>query len=1363
MIALARRSELHDDIEQLTSSLVSGREPQMGAYRLRVMLLRNQGRRDDLAATLIANAGRTTSAELLATIENDARVDALPRAQETAIQREIAITTDPVERIRLRLSLARYYEGQQQAAQGAQTTEALYRDNPAILGVVRATVDYEWRTKNTKRAIDVLEESAGRAEAGYRTQFTLEAARKSIEAGDYARARGFATRLLNEDPYRAEYIGVMADAYGRAGDDRGLRAFFDAKIRELSGASLPQAQKNEQIAAMRRAMIPVLTRTKEFSSALDEYIEVLNRYPEDEGLAREAAAYAAANGIAQKLRDYYSRAANDSPKDYRWPMVLARIDTQFEDFPAAVAAYTHAAEVRPDRADLLTSRLNLEERLLRFDDAGATADKLYELTYRNPDWMVRLAQIRARQGRTADAVSALQKALIDGRTANVQAYFNVAQMLEQWGALTDARKYAELGMKRLTPENRDEMKSGVELYARLLARLRAYDVADAATIATGGKQIAAVVQQYYAPEEKEKYSRWLQVRAGTALTAGLIEDAGIADVEASLRFQRLMVAPNTVSARAGLGALVQLQKQRLAFDELGLQLEGFNRVLLPGSPARDLTEAATAYHAAGNAAAELRVLQVQHSRAALQGPQLDRYLQLLFAQPQNAVAAISGERRDAVANAMVNYALEHSTAEIAQQGIRARGQQTSALWTNAYTALSGLYFEANTPATRTAFTNVLGDMNIGARAGKPVNRDAQLTGEPWFYYGGRFGEYLGVTKQTGAEDYLASIVEGAPQQSQPYFELAEYFRGAGDLAAAAADYRNALELNADRADAHDRLAEIAAALGHRDEAIGEWRLAIAALSDTMNRGAAPPKFWSDANAILHHIGDAKMLAPLRVDLDKLLRAYIHRNGTYQVDTLLEGVVAATGDATAGLAWIADLSLAAPEPVQLLASVLDRPWMPETQRGAIYELIVERARAKVAASFGDERNYAQSALTMQQIEWAKYLMSHGNAARAQEIVAGLPEDRRDSPDVVVIRIRAAAKGGRLAALLASVDDKTPSSILREAATELINDGDAASSRRVLALVYEHDLKAGHFDASTFLGLAEIRIAENDVAGAVALLKRAELLSGEAFSTLDASAALLEKTGHATDAAQFLADLVKAEPWNFAAKGRLAAIQKSADVLASVAKSGDAWYATRSSAAITIRKMQGAPLAGTDAELIFLSSPNAMTADAVNKRYWLAARLEFAATTRDAVAKLGALQNAIAIDPKTPKMDLFQAALEARRDALAIAVAAQILPPLNGGQEEFEPWIAAQFASNLPLDQRVSIARQLGGAYQRTGDLKTAVMYDRVAQHLQPADASRRAIESLRAQIDLDAKNSARRPMVANQLEQDRLVHPRVVSQ
>ena len=205
---------------------------------------------------------------------------------------------------------------------------------------------------------------------------------------------------------------------------------------------------------------------------------------------------------------------------------------------------------------------------------------------------------------------------------------------------------------------------------------------------------------------------------------------------------------------------------------------------------------------------------------------------------------------------------------------------------------------------------------------------------------------------------------------------------------------------------------------------------------------------------------------------------------------------------------------------------------------------------------------------------------------------------------------------------------------------------------------------------FSGLAEIRIEEGDTAGAVALLRRASLISGAAFSTLEPAAALLERTGHPGEAAAFLTDLVRAEPWNQEARERLAADRadaSSANTLASVAKSSQATYATRVAASLALRKMKAAPLTATDAELILLSSQTALTEAEVSKPYFAAARLE-AAALLNGVANAGTrvklLAGAIAIDPRAEggKIALFRAALEARHDALAIAVAAN-LPPYS----------------------------------------------------------------------------------------------------
>ena len=758
---------------------------------------------------------------------------------------------------------------------------------------------------------------------------------------------------------------------------------------------------------------------------------------------------------------------------------------------------------------------------------------------------------------------------------------------------------------------------------------------------------------------------------------------------------------------------------------------------------------------------------------------LDRYGKLLLAPPQRMVAAIGRGRAEA-ANALVNYAIEHSTSSaqqsIAFQAIVARGQRlgskTAPMWTNAYTALAGLYFASNAAPVRAAFPAILGEMTIGSRIGKPVDRNRQLAGDLWFYYGGRYGEYLGTMKQAGVEDYLPAMVEASPQQSQPYFEMAEYFRGAGDSAAAAADYRNALELNTGRADAHDRLALIAVQQGRRDEAIQEWKLAIAALADTMNRGPAPPRFWKDASDALQHIGQARaagtiVLAPLRDDIDKLLRAYVHRNGSYQVDALLEGVMIAEGG-SAGAEWIADISRVAADPPQFLGSIVDRPWFPDEQKSAMHARIVQSAEAKLAASFGEQRGYAQGELWALQIARARYMIDHGESAGAAEIIAALPEEQRNRYDVIALEIRAAAATGRLAAQLARFDETVHIGAVREAAADLTKSGDAASARRVLEFVYNRELKAGKFEAANFLGLAEIRVEEGDTAGAVALLRRASLISGAPFSTLEPAATLLEKTGHAAEAAPILADLEKAEPWNQEARERLAADRtdaSSANTLASVAKSSEATYATRVAAALALRKMKAAALTGTEAELILLSSQTPLTEAEVNKPYFAASRLEAAASLNGAAnagTRVKLLAGAIAIDPKAKgaKNALFRAALEARQDALAIAIANEIMPPYLMNEGEFMPWVADQFASNLAQADRVAAALGLGNAHQRTGDLRAALRSFQIAQQLQPATTIRRVIDTLRMQMEIDAKNNARRPVVTSNLDQDRLVHPMI---
>jgi len=1295
LLLLARRPALRPQIEQLTANLVSDRNPQPGVFQLRVALLRNQNRRDDLEAFLLNAAGRANSLETLTRIEEAARVDDLPKAQRLAIERQIAVMTDPVEKLRLRLALARFEEGQGQAAEGAAVVDAVYRENPAILGAVRAAVDYHWRNKNPKRSVDVLEEAAGRASAAYRAPFLLEAARKANESGDPARARIIVTAVLSNDPYNAEFIALKADTYARQGDDRGLRAYYESTIQGLlRDTGLPPARRVEQVAAMRRALIPVLTRVKDYSAAVDQYIEIVNRFPEDETLTREAAIYAQRNGAVQKLLDYYVRTATASPKDFHWPLVLARIETQMEDYPTAVASYSRAASVRPDRPELIRERLNLEERLLRFEEAAAGAQKLYDLTYRNPQWMDKLAELRARQGRTADAVAALNKGWIDGRPDSAVNYLTAAQKLETWGMLDEARKFAEEAMKRSAGES-------LQIWARILSRQYQYDAVFAklptlkAETAAQTAQTVGAIAANYPPKEKAKFAASIE---NQPLRIPLANGAGLEDLEVKWRLAAAMARPGTAPAARHIDRVIEMQRRRLKFEELGAQLEAYDQALTsPTANHHDLEEAED-YRASGNTAAESRALKRLLDRHEANNAMLDRYTQLLIAQPARLTAAIAAYPE--AANAMLNYTVSHAVAQVAQQAIAARAQKKGPLWTKAYTALAGLYFSSFTAPVNSAFAGILGSMTVGARVGKAVDRAQQLAGDQWFYFGGRYGEYLAAAKQPGSDDYLPAIVEATPGRSEAYFTMAEY-------SGAATDYQYALELNQGRADVHDRLALIAMKEGRPADAVREWKLAIAGLSQMMDRARVPQKFWTDLPDTLRHIGQAKQLSALRDDLDRLLRTYIRRNGSFQIDGIMEGVLVASGDPAAGAGWVAQLSRSAADPAQFLGAIVEQTWVPDAQRDILYKQVIENAAARVAESFGEQRANAQHQLQAWVIRRATFLMDQRSDNASWQTAATLVAEARkqgaDSRTIIEMEIRLAARTGTLPAQLAKYPEPAPLESLRSAANLLTEKGDTVSARRVLEFVYTHQLSAGLLDQPVFLGLAEVKLEDKDLPAAMTLLRRMVLIAGEPFSGLDPAAALLERTNHPAEAAEFLSTLANAEPWNQPAKRRLAEAKGSAP------KPPNPWDN-------------------------------------------LAA---------DAAAREKTLLAIIAADPRgtTPRVMLIHASVEAHHDALAVASARQLMPQYLREENEYTDWVGDSFLPSLDRAERASIARDLGGAQQRLGDPRAALLYFRIAQHLAPSDASRRAVAALRAQVELDARNETRRPVIGDEIDQDRLVRPK----
>jgi Flp pilus assembly protein TadD len=1389
LLTLAKRQAYRALSDRASAAAAEGDAPQAGAISLRIAVLEAQDRDDDLERFLLTLLDRTSSLELMTDVGSQAERLGFESVRTRSLARQIELMRDPIDKLQLRYALVRLYESRGELDAARKTLDAVYAENPLILGVVRQTADYYWRHKQGRDAIAVLTRAASRSYPALKKQFTFEAATKSTQIADYVQARELLKPLLADDPFNADYLAAVADSYALAKDDGPLRDFYKFTIDAMQSASIPADERTRRIAGLRRGLIPALARLNDHAGAIDQYIEIINRYSDDESVLQEAGRYARQHARTDQLLAYYTKSAADSPRDYRWPMLLAKLETQFEDFPAAIAAYAKASAIRPDRADFQTARGALEERLMRFDDAVVSYGKTYELTYHDPQWMEKIAELRARQGRVDDAVKALRTALVEGRPERAEIFFAVARRLELWRMPEAARPFVDEGVRLAGPAGLLESGSTyVSVYTGLRQSTAAFDrllTAHTEAVAAFGPnrdpssmasalsarldEMADLVARVFSPEEKTAFAAFLE-RKKAALPHGdfvrflvpFAERAGLLELAVRWRTE-LMVASRQDESTEHLVRLVDLQTSRLRFAELAAELERF-----ADSGARVASDArvssAEAYRKAGDPTGELRV-SAKIRVTSLPEPLLRRYFELLLERDPQRLVALAGAGDARIRDAAANFAVGHGTFDQAMAAVRARGQGLPPVWTHAYSALVGFHFARFDASTTAAFTTALGAGTVAERL-KPVDRTLQLAGDTWFGYGSRFGEYLTFAKQPGAADYLPAPVERTPARSDAYVRLADFYRDEGAGPSALTEYDHAATLNARRSDVHLRAAAILWRQGGRAAAIGRWKQALdilAAQAARVEVDTAP------LVAALEAIGSRRLLPELRDPADKMVRAYIARNGDYRADALMRAAFRAPNAAAAGTDWLIDLGHASPNQVDTLASIAKAIWLPDAQRDRVYERIVAVSEETVARERGAALSEAQARLDSWRLLRIRSLVDTKQTIRADELLRALPEATRlaHDDDVTTIETRIAAAARALDALLDRYarEESRPVNLgaLRNAATALRQAGDPLSARRIMEFVYTRQLDREELARPVFLGLAEIRVQQGNVPAALELLHRLSLVVGEPFDNLAASGALLERLNRPTEALEFRRARVQAVPWDAEAhialaRAEFAAAQDRVDALdrlGRVAESPKERYAVRVDAARAFASAGGRLGRPAQTEIDWLRTMPELTPAAADRPMFVAARLTAAERATEPSARIELLLAAVAIDPAGPglRLPLFRAELAGGKPADAIEAIQPILR-------------RSRSLTNIGLTaaSRARLAGELGEAYRLVDRLSDANRFFSIALEGQSAAARaaiRQRMTALSEEIARRARNAARQPLVGEALDQQQLVRPRIL--
>lgn len=1313
LLVLARRPAVRAAVEEGTAGLLTGAAPTAGGIELRAGILEAERRNGDLESELKRLVERTGSFDVLDAVAAAARSHTLPGVEEAALRRQIALTADPVENLQLRYRLVDLLEARGGPA-AAQEIDAIDREHGKILGVVRATVDFDWNHDRRPQAVTVLEEAARVAYPELRSRFQLEAARKLTLLTEYARARAILEGLLSEKPLDAGYEDAMADNLARAGDAAGLASFYRAQLERVRGSALPREDKQQRTGQLRRGMIGAATLLGSYNDAVDQYIELINAYPDDAALAQEAALYADAHGARDRLLGFYKKTIAQSPRDPRWSIVLARLGTAVEDYALAVDAYGQALKLRPERQDLYSAQASLDERLHRLDDAIALYRRLYTLSYRDPRWMEKVAELSVRQGRAADAVKALEAAWIEGRPARAANAFTVAERLEQWGLLDEAQRFAEQGSEQAGADLLVSEQQGAATYARILARKRQAAVAlahlavarqaapnltlsavagqvakqglaaitddewrkqrqaqrrelAAAGFAEAVKSLGAVAGRYYTPEERQGFAALLRQQATGASSrelASIYIPAAKAASLAALTADLEWTAATNASGRDVIGVpdWLQLERRRGRLDAAASQVEKLAATRSTQRRAELLRMVAQAYRDAGDGAGELRVLGWLHTVSPLDGDDLDRYFHLLLAARPDEMVQLA-----AYSDAAANYLVRHAATDRALSGVAARAAGRPAVWRDAYTALTGLYLRERRPEIRAAFVSALdADATIAERLTLPPDRNAHLSGDVWFYYGDRFAAYLDNDSDPRAEEFLDAGLEHAPASATAYLRTADYARETHRSSAALEDYKHSLDLHRDQPSVLNRIAEIDWESGDHAAALAAWSEAVHLLAAEMDVRHVPESFWDDFSTVLGNIAAHGQYDTVRAAVDAMLRVYVRRNGDYRADPLLRAGYAANGNS---IAWVIAMSASAADPQRLLDSLLPSEWsrqdvwMTPADESRVHERIMELTEAKAQQNSGVSSNDLDSARQ----GYVRALLREKGAVDARAVLGRVPVGERLSANWLPLMLQVADADGSLKSLLegwrkdtvAPTDDNA----LRSGVTNLSPEG----GRAVLRFVYERALERRELVAPNFLGLAAIDLDENRTADAMQLLRRMTLLSENTYGDLDSAARLLEERKHPAEAIEFLKPLAESSPWNVEYRVRLARAQLAIDpqqpqalaALSGAVADPRAPYTVRVTAAQALRG-HGAAASGS-AELEVLAQTGCPTAESVTKPLFIASRVAAAACTSPANAKERLLRAALeaAPDDVAIRLNYATAAFAAGENARALVSAEPFL--------------------------------------------------------------------------------------------------------
>jgi Flp pilus assembly protein TadD len=735
--------------------------------------------------------------------------------QVAALQRLIATATARRSEISYRLHLADVYSKNNQPDQAAGVLRALVQKYPTNYGVLTESAEFSWRLGLRSNALAILQSGMQRGIGRFHYLFGRKLAARHVEMQNFSAAQAVLEKLNHEDRLNTEVFHELAKVYVRNGKQQQLRTTFGATIEAIRKQDFDVREIRAQVASLRKEMIDAFTLLKDYPSAIEQHIEIINRDPDDEEQIDEAISYVGRYGGGDTLVNYYQRVSREAYKNYRWNVVLARIYDAKGDWTNAARQYHMALDNQPEMTELYDSLADVYTRAKDYGSAISALRKAQELSNDDPQYLKPLVALLEKAGRHQEAeVERRKLPQEEVKKLSVSDQFAEAARLRGTNLKIAVENYRSAFNAFAADPFKNELKAsdivgyvqtvraeeGLDQIMSRLWDLRGRLTAEAggsnATHAGKAKELLAtldgaiaegvggVAAEKATSDELTALFKFIREQTNTAMSKndsgtlalmrGLSRRAGFGSIEQEVLIafkERDYAARDWPTYQVHLRALVDFYDERGAYQSI-LNLLEAEHARDPHAVDFDFPSViATNARLLGDNERELKALRehyqmpVNAQLLTSQDPLIERYFEVLWTNGERSELLSCAQNSTPHQLQLIAFLLRKEDKELAHVAIES--SPLAAVWKFSRNAEASLALNEFDKRGEQYFSSALNFRPIGELIKQTPNTKEQLVGDDWYQLAQKYGRWLYFAEQGECDDVAKHRTERGSAGSNP--------------------------------------------------------------------------------------------------------------------------------------------------------------------------------------------------------------------------------------------------------------------------------------------------------------------------------------------------------------------------------------------------------------------------------------------------------------------------------------------------------------------------------------------------------------------------------------------------------------------